>query len=475
MKNFFWDIVNIYMIIFSVSILLSYVLLILLSWYRIRHHKIYHNEEYTVNLMEKSPYTPGVTIVAPAYNEEKTVITNIKSLLNLDYPDYKVVIVNDGSKDSTLRLIIENFDMEKVPFAYEEKIKTKPFRALYKSSNPKYSRLSVVDKENGGTKADATNAGINVVDTPYFVCTDVDCIIEKRALYRVVWPMMSSPVRMIAVSATLRMSNDCDVEGGEIIRAMPPKSLIPLFQDLEYARSYLLSKSGFQTLNAINNVSGGFGLFDTEIAIQAGGYDGDSFAEDMDMIGRMVRYMCDSGNPYRIVQVPETCCWTEGPSTLKILKRQRNRWGRGLVQFFNAHKDMLFKKRYHQYGMITLPYLLFFELLAPVIELIGYIGLAYIIMAGKLNFQTFWVMILALYVFAQAISSAVIFYDIYVKTKFKSHWEYVRYILASALEPLLYHPLIVIFTLSGYWDAIRGINLKWGNMTRKGAKQKNSK
>lgn len=475
MKNIFLDIFSTYILIFSISILLSYILLIILSWHRIRHHKVYHNEDYTVNLMDKSPYTPGVTIVAPAYNEEKTVITNIRSLLNLDYPDYKVVIVNDGSKDSTLRLIIENFDMEKVPFAYDEKIKTKPFRALYKSSNPKYAKLAVVDKENGGTKADATNAGINVVDTPYFVCTDVDCILDKRALYRVVWPMMSSPVRMIAVSATMRMSNGCEVEGGEITRPMPPKSLLPLFQDLEYARSYLVGKSGFQTLNAINNVSGGFGLFDTEIAIQAGGYDGDSFAEDMDVIARMVRYMCDSGAPYRIVQVPETCCWTEGPSTLKILKRQRNRWGRGIVQFFGAHKDMLFKKSYHRYGMITLPYLLIFELLAPVFELLGYFVLIYLIIFNSLNLRAFAMMILALYVFAQALSSAVVFYDIYIKTKFKSHWEYAWYMLASALEPVLYHPLIVLFTLSGYWDTLRGMNLKWGNMTRKGAQQKTKK
>lgn len=460
------------MIFYSASILLSYILLILLSWRRMHHHKVYHNEDYTINLMDKSPYIPGVTIVAPAYNEEKTVITNINSLLNLDYPDYKVVIVNDGSKDSTLQLMIDNFNMEKVPFAYEEKIKTKPFKALYKSSNPKYAKLTVVDKENGGTKADATNAGINVVDTPYFVCTDVDCILDKRALYRVVWPVMSSPIRMIAVSATMRMSNGCEVEDGQITRAMPPKSLIPLFQDLEYARSYLVGKSGFQTLNAINNVSGGFGLFDTEIAIQAGGYDGESFAEDMDMVARMVRYMCESGNPYRIIQVPETCCWTEGPPTLKILKRQRNRWGRGIAQFFGVHKDMIFKKRYQRYGMITLPYVLLFELMAPVIEFFGYIAFIYLLLNNRLNIQAFWVLMLALYVFAQALSSAVIFYDIYIKTKFKSHWEYLWYMLAAALEPIIYHPIIVLFTLSGYWDSLMGVTLKWGNMTRKGVNRK---
>lgn len=125
--------------------------------------------------------------------------------------------------------------------------------------------------------------------------------------------------------------------------------------------------------------------------------------------------------------------------------------------------------------MITLPYLLIFELLAPVFELLGYFVLIYLIIFNSLNLRAFAMMILALYVFAQALSSAVVFYDIYIKTKFKSHWEYAWYMLASALEPVLYHPLIVLFTLSGYWDSLRGMNLKWGNMTRKGAQQKTKK
>ena len=84
-------------------------------------------------------------------------------------------------------------------------------------------------------------------------------------------------------------------------------------------RSYLIGKMGWSAINGMPNVSGGFGLFDRSVAIAAGGYDGTSFAEDMDLITRMVGYMCDFSRPYKIVQIPDTCCWTEGPSNLAML------------------------------------------------------------------------------------------------------------------------------------------------------------
>ena len=156
-------------------------------------------------------------------------------------------------------------------------------------------------------------------------------------------------------------------------------------------------------INAMQNVSGGFGMFDREIVIKAGGYDGDSFAEDMDMVARMIRYMCDSGEDYRIVQIPETCCWTEGPPNLQVLNRQRTRWGRGLLQFFTVHRDMIGNKNYRQFGFVTLPYIMIFELLAPVIEATGYITLLYLFIHNAINYHTIWIVFVALYSFAQLV------------------------------------------------------------------------
>ena len=461
---------NYAVIVYSGLLITSYITMVIAAYRQHKRHNTYHYEKNMIAQLRTSPYTPGVSIVAPAYNEEKTIIDNVNSLLSLDYPDYEVVIVNDGSKDDTLKLLIENFQLVQVPYAYVEKIKTKPVRAVYKTSSdsPVFKRLTVVDKENGGTKADASNAGVNIVSNKYFVCTDVDCIIDKYALYRVVWPTMTGTRKVIAVSASMRMSNGCDVRNGQMVEPRPPHSLIPLFQDLEYARSYLVGKQALSSINAMQNVSGGFGFFDTEIVIKAGGYDGDSFAEDMDMIARMIRYMCDSGEDYRIVQIPEICCWTEGPNTVKVLARQRTRWGRGLLQFFIVHRDMVFNRTYRQYGMLTLPYILIFEMLAPLVEFTGYFSLLYLIITSGVNYKTVWITFFALYCFAQMLTMTIISYDIYTGNGFKKRSKYLWFMLASLLEPFLYHPLNVFYALRGYIKHLLGAQMVWGNMTRKG-------
>ncbi len=471
--NFF----NYFVIFYSGLLISSYIAMVLLALRKHLKHRVYHNELHTIRLLRHSPYAPGISIVAPAYNEEKTIITNVYSLLSLEYPDYEVVIVNDGSKDKTLELLINEFDLVKVPYAYIEKIKTKPFRAVYKSQsdNPSFKRLTVVDKENGGTKADASNAGVNVVSNKYFVCTDVDCILDKYSLYRIIWPIMQSQKRVIAVSAMMRMSNGCVVKDGQMVQTRAPRSLIPLFQDLEYARSFLVGKSALASLNAMQNVSGGFGLFETEVVIKAGGYDGDSFAEDMDMVARMIRYMCDSGEEYRIVQIPETCCWTEGPSTLKVLSRQRTRWGRGLLQFFIVHHDMLWNRTYRQYGNLTLPYIMIFELFAPLIEFIGYTMVFYLFLISAVNYHTIWVAFLGLYAFAQMLTTCVVSFDVYAGTPFPKRSNYILIFVASLLEPIIYHPLNVFFSLRGYWRHLTGRRMVWGAMTRRGVNQEPGK
>ena len=147
----------------------------------------------------------------------------------------------------------------------------------------------------------------------------------------------------------------------------------------------MIGKMGWSHINAMPNVSGGYGMFDTEIAINAGGYSADSLAEDMDMLTRMIGYCCDFDKPYRVIQIPQTCCWTEGPSNLRMLYRQRVRWGHGLIQTFAKYYRMMFKKKYRQLGLITMPYLFIFEFIAPVIELIGFCTFIYLAFTGGVN------------------------------------------------------------------------------------------
>lgn len=474
MREFLLDFYGYTIFIYTLALIISYVLLMWLAEISILRSRKNNLESYSRNLLLKSPYTPGVSIVAPAYNEELTIVENVNSLLAQDYPLFEVIIVNDGSKDGTLQKLIDNFELVEVPYAYVAQLKTKPYKRMFKSVRLEFSRLKVIDKENGGTKADAVNAGLNAASFPYFINTDVDCILAKDAIFQCVMPLLNQE-NIIAVSGAMALSNGCKVEKGQIIEAYPPHSLIPLFQTLEYMRSFLIGKMGWSTINAMPNVSGGYGLFKTDVVISAGGYSPDSFAEDMDMLIRMVAYCCESNIPYRVIQIPNTCCWTEGPATLKVLSRQRVRWGRGLIQTFYNHRRLIANRKYSRLGKITLPYLFIFEFLAPVIEFVGFFVFVFLGITGAVNWGYALVMFLAIYFFCILLSIVVISFDYTVGGSYKTVKSYLWILLAAMAEPFVYHPMVVFFSLRGYWNYIIGTRAVWGEMTRKGFTVKKNK
>lgn len=457
---------------YSLGLIVSYVLLLVLSFIHSRKY-LKWTDDHICYAVENSPFAPGVSIVAPAYNEEKTIVENVSSLLQLDYPNFEVIIVNDGSKDRTLQILIEQFELEETPYEYVQRIHCKPFRRLFHSTNPKYKRLTVVDKVNGGTKADAVNAGLNVVQTPYFINTDVDCILSRDAIKQCIFPILQDS-SIIAVSGTMSMSNGSISENGQLVDIRLSNKPLPLFQDLEYKRSFLVGKMGWSQINAMNNVSGGYGLFSTEVVLSAGGYASDSFAEDMDMITHMIGYCCEQKRPYRVVQIPHTCCWTEGPSTMKVLKRQRVRWGRGLMQHMIKHRYMIFNPKYKTLGLLTLPYTFIFEFLAPVIESTGLLVLIYLLFSHGINWNSFWILFAAIYLFSFLLSSFVIFYDYTAGGSYKNTWSYLKLLIASILEPIFYHPLLVVFSLIGYYNHLTKRAAVWGEMTRTGTTKKTS-
>lgn len=452
---------------YSTTLIASYLMLAIFSIITIIRYKSY-NSNLDDETLYASDITPGISVVAPAYNEEKTIITNVHSLLTLDYPLFEVVIVNDGSKDKTLDRLIEEFELVEVPYAYIERVKTKSVTRILKSTNPIYDQLTVVDKENGGTKADASNAGINASVFPYFLCTDVDCILARNTLLKMIKPVLIKKNKVIAVGATLRMVNSCVVKKGKITRVKPPKDLIPRFQELEYIRAYLLSKMGWSLVNCVPNVSGGLGLFDKDIAIRSGGYDGKSHAEDMDLITRMTSYMINNRLKYKVDYIPLSCCWTEGPPNVKILSRQRIRWAAGLLQLFVVHRKILFNPKYKRMGLVVFPYAFIFEFLAPLIELGGFLSIIYLILFGKLNWDLAILVFLYSYFFAIMISILVVIWDNITFKYYKNFTEVLKIIIVAFLEPFIYHPMITFFGIRGYIKFLSSKELAWGTMTRKG-------
>lgn len=483
-----------FVFLYGTSMLVMYAVLAILSFISIRIYQKKASYADYDKLLD-SPLVPGISIIAPAYNESVTIIMNVRSLLTLNYPKFEVIIINDGSKDDTLEKMIAEFDMVQVDFAYNEKIVTQPVKRVFKSTNPAYDKLLVIDKVNGKSKADASNAGINAAAFPYFLCTDVDCIIEKNTLLRMIKPFMDEEGkkikevgepcpecgyrhviedsrRVIASGATLRLANSCEVDEGVITRVRPPKQLIPRFQEMEYIRAYVLGKMGWSYINSVPNVSGGLGLFDKEVAVKAGGYDHKSFGEDMDLVTRMCSYMRDNKMKYAIRYIPTTQCWTEGPPNLKIFGRQRTRWGRGLIQIMSIHKKIIFNPRYGRLGLIVFPYNLFFEFLAPIIEFLGILYYIYIICTNQINWPFAKILLLFVYTYSVMITTLAILWDQLTYRYYKSWREVLGICLMAFLEPIIYHPLIVFFALKGYFNFATNRKHSWGNMQRQGFGQK---
>jgi poly-beta-1,6-N-acetyl-D-glucosamine synthase len=417
-------------------------------------------------MLASSNEAPSMSILAPAYNEASTIIENVRSLLSLHYHNLEVIIINDGSKDSSLEKLIEAYDLYKIDFFVNEQIKTKPVKAIYKSRNPVYRKLIVVDKVNGG-KADALNVGVNVAKNDYYVCIDVDCVLEQDAILKLAKPFLeTSSHRVIAAGGVVRIANSCKIEDGHLVKVNLPKKFLPRVQTLEYIRAFLLSRMAWTRLNGLLLISGAFGAFDRDIVIKCGGYNPNTVGEDMELVVRMRRYMEELDEPYRVSFIPDPLCWTEAPSTYRILGRQRNRWTRGTIETLRTHRKMFFNPKYGLMGMLSYPYWLFFELLAPIIEFFGTIGLIIYCFTYAVNWQAIIIMIGVICI-GILYSIFAILMEVITYNQYKQHKDILRLVLVAILEPFIFHPFVTWSAIRGNIDLLRKRN-SWGEMTRTG-------
>ncbi len=413
--------------------------------------------------MVRSPLAPPISIIVPAYNESAGIADSVRSLLALEYPALEVVVVNDGSTDSTLERLVEVFDLRRVERPTPPFLPHRPVRGVYVPR----SRLSllVLDKENGG-KADSLNAGINFASHPLVCAIDADSILEQDALVKSATPFLDDPYRTVATGGMVRVANGCRVERGRVLEARLPRTLFPMFQVVEYLRAFFGARTGWSALNGLLIVSGAFGLFRKDAVIAAGGYRTDIVGEDIELVVRLHRTLREQRLPYRIVYVPDPVCWTEAPERARVLRRQRRRWHRGSLETLLIHKRMLFNPRYRAVGLLALPALLAFELLGPVIELSGYGVATAAWIAGALSATTFALFLAVSVLYGLFLTLGAIALE---DATFGRHpgWDDLRRVLLFALgENLGYRQLLHVWRLEGFWQLVR--KGEWGAMERKG-------
>lgn len=417
---------------------------------------------------------PTVTLVAPAYNEGKTIVENVKSLLAIQYPFYDLLIINDGSTDNTMQLLIEKYDLEPFDTTFStQPIPTATVNRIFKSRKAQYKQLTVIDKNNGG-KADAINAGINFAASELILCTDADCIIEQDALLKMVRPYLEeSDQEIIACGGAIGVANDSIISNGTIKELRLPNDMIPMIQTVEYIRAFLIGRMGWGEINGLMLVSGAFGMYPRNRLIDVGGYNANTVGEDFDLCIKLRAHMEKIKKPYKVVYVPETLCWTEAPSDYGIFIKQRDRWARGLIETLFIHKKLFLNPKYRNVGIFFIPYWFFFEFGAPIVEFLGLLSLIIFGIFGLINWTTALLLLFSVYLFGCIFSTIAIFFYVKNFKHYSTSKQVTELLLAAYLEPFVYHPVLVFAQIKGYYKILFNIKSGWGVMTRKGFKTAN--
>jgi cellulose synthase/poly-beta-1,6-N-acetylglucosamine synthase-like glycosyltransferase len=410
-----------------------------------------------------SDVAPRISILAPAYNEAATVVESVRSLLTLRYPDLEIVLVNDGSKDDTVGVLRRAFALEPQHPIHRHAVEHQPIIGVERSTVA--PNLVVVDKENGG-KADALNAALNVASGELVCAIDADTLIEPEALLRMVQPfLMRSDV--VAAGGTIRAVNGASVDHGRVVAPRTPRNFLAGVQSVEYLRAYLTGRLGWNRMGGNLIISGAFGLFRRSSVLAAQGYEHATVGEDMELVARLRRRAYEDGGPGRVEFVPDPVAWTEVPESFKVLGRQRDRWHRGLADVLWRYRGVALRRRYGSLGFVAYPYFVLVELLGPVVEAIGLVGLVIGLATGSVNWPFAVLFLLVAYGLGLIMTVLTIALEEWTYRGYGRGRETLILLGWALIEPLGYRQCTVVWRLKGLWKYARG-NTEWGVMTRKG-------
>lgn len=460
---------NIYLGFYVIALNLIYLIILGFSYYeKHRQEKLWNIKN--MEMLTKPGILPSITIIAPAYNEEKNIIESVNSLLSIDYPGYELVVVNDGSKDTTLDKLKSYFYLEKVDYVVNQKLKTRPIRGIYINKN--IPNLIVIDKENGG-KADSLNVGINVASNEYVCGIDADSILESDSLYKLVSLTIDEPKGISAMGGNIIPVNGSKTDRGYFEEIKIPKNPLALFQTIEYIRAFLAGRLGWSSISSLLIISGAFGLFNREDTIAAGGYLTESerygkntLGEDMELVVRVLSGIKEKKSKKKISFVYNANAWTEVPEKIISLFVQRDRWQKGLLDILHFHRKKIFNKNYGTMGLIGLPYYFIFEALGPIFEFSGVVVFLIGLSLNIVSLEIFLFLFIAIIMLGSVVSlsSFIIAED---EVNYFSFKETMVLAIYSILENFGYRQIQNMIRLFSYFNSMRE-KQTWGKSKRKG-------
>lgn len=439
-----------------------FALLLVLAAPQLFAHWRFGSEDVLARSLTSSA-VPRVSILVPAYNEAVTIVDSLRALLTLQYPYFEVILVNDGSKDETMQRLIDAYDLYEVPPAVMRRLRTERVKAYYRSRT--WTKLLVVDKHNGG-KADSLNVGLDAARFPYVLACDADTLIEPDALLRLARPFLFDQ-KIAAVGGTIRVVNACTVEEGRVTDARVDSRWISGIQTVEYLRAFLFGRLGWNLLGGNLIISGAFGLFRRDYLTEILGYATSTVTEDFELIVRLQRHLREQNASAKVVFIPDPVAWTEVPTSVAVFGRQRERWHRGLISTMVAHRQLLFNPKYGATGLIAMPYFLFAELLAPVVEAAGLVVTVLCTLAGILSVRFAVAFFVAAYLFGTLLSLAAILMEEVSFHRYRRPADTARLLWFAFIEPFGFRQVTVWFRLKAFYKYLQGDH-SWGRMKREG-------
>jgi cellulose synthase/poly-beta-1,6-N-acetylglucosamine synthase-like glycosyltransferase len=432
-----------------------------------------------------------VSIIVPAYNEEVSIVHCTKLLFELSYPEYEIILVNDGSRDGTLRELHNHFAFTDGVIEPSPQLSTKPVRKVSVAGS---GRLILIDKENGG-KADSINAGINYSNGNYICTIDADSILDPDALKEVVRPFILDP-RTVVSGGQLAASNDLTLEHNRVVSSKTPSNLWVLWQIIEYIKSFMISRIGLSRINALLIMSGAFSLYKKQDLLNVGGFltaindhhyiEGTigtgrhTVCEDMEIVVRLYRYYRDKKIMARTAFLPRPVCWTEVPDNASNLFKQRSRWHQGLAETLKIHRGMVFEPKYGMTGLVGLPYYMIFELLSPLVKVFSMVFILLASVYGMINVE--WVILLIMSVLLitaiiMSSTTAVIESWSYRQgavnrnaLRYKSFKDWLWLIMAGIIAEFSYSFYKIVAQINGLTAFLKGKS-EWNKFERRGLKQ----
>lgn len=463
--RYFISFFNYFCMAFTVLLSLIYIIQLLISFFKVRKNDKYRQSNDFGRYVSSENLLP-ISLLIPAYNEQENIVSNIKSLMKIDYPKFEIVVVNDGSTDKTHDLIIEAFQLYRVESAVKTSIPTKEIRGIY--CNIDYPNLIYVDKENGG-KSDALNAGINVSSYPLFACLDADSRIEPDALLKLSTEFLKNTDTVVA-GGLVRIANGFKIKDGISGEFSMPSKMVERFQIVEYYRSFLSGRVSWGATNSMLIVSGAFGVFKKQAVIEAGGYKTNTIGEDMEIVVRIHKNMKAKKRKYKIIFCEDAVCWTQGPLSLNDIRSQRRRWQIGLFDTLLSHKSMLLNPRYGTVGLLAIPYHWIFELFGAVVEVLGYFIIPFSLVMGELNMFFFIIYFLLAVLLGVILSIGSLILEQYTRKSIVSAKQCLSLSLYAILENFGYRQIISLFRVEGMLK-YRKLRKTWGKIKRKEIEQ----